>query len=70
MRTGEVAAAAGVNVQTLRYYERRVRHDAKEELPGPAPRPPCGHALDDPAAGVAKRKASVRTRLARGQRRV
>jgi MerR family mercuric resistance operon transcriptional regulator len=23
MRTGEVAAAAGVNVQTLRYYERR-----------------------------------------------
>ena len=23
MRTGEVAAEAGVNVQTLRYYERR-----------------------------------------------
>jgi MerR family mercuric resistance operon transcriptional regulator len=23
LRTGELAAAAGVNVQTLRYYERR-----------------------------------------------
>lgn len=23
LRTGQVAAAAGVNVQTLRYYERR-----------------------------------------------
>ena len=23
MKTGEVAAAAGVNIQTLRYYERR-----------------------------------------------
>jgi MerR family mercuric resistance operon transcriptional regulator len=23
LRTGELAAAAGVNIQTLRYYERR-----------------------------------------------
>jgi DNA-binding transcriptional MerR regulator len=36
MRTGEVAAEAGVNVQTLRYYERRGL------LPEPARREP-GH---------------------------
>ncbi|HEY2671886.1 MAG TPA: MerR family transcriptional regulator [Rugosimonospora sp.] len=36
LRTGEVAAAAGVNVQTLRYYERRGL------LPRPA-RTPGGH---------------------------
>ena len=36
MRTGELAAAAGVNVQTLRYYERR-------GLLPPPPRSAAGH---------------------------
>ena len=41
MRIGEVAARAGVNVETLRYYERRGL------LPEP-PRTPTGHrAYDD-----------------------
>ena len=36
LRTGQVAAAAGVNVETLRYYERRGL------LPDPG-RSPGGH---------------------------
>lgn len=36
MRTGEIAAAAGVNIQTLRYYERR-------SLLREPPRTPGGH---------------------------
>ncbi|MFI1920295.1 MerR family transcriptional regulator [Nocardia sp. NPDC020380] len=36
MRTGELAARAGVNAQTLRYYERR-------GLPARPPRSPAGY---------------------------
>ncbi|MDQ3576881.1 MAG: MerR family DNA-binding transcriptional regulator, partial [Actinomycetota bacterium] len=36
MRSGEVAQGAGVNVQTLRYYERR-------GLIGRPPRSPSGY---------------------------
>jgi MerR family mercuric resistance operon transcriptional regulator len=45
MRTHEVAVRAGVNAQTLRYYERR------GILPGP-PRSPAGY-RDYPASAVA-----------------
>ncbi len=34
MRTGEVAVQAGVNVQTLRYYERRGLLDCPPRSPG------------------------------------
>lgn len=40
LRSGEVAAAAGVNVQTLRYYERRGLLDKPDRTPG-------GHRLYD-----------------------
>lgn len=43
MRSGQLARAAGVNVQTLRYYERRGL------LPDP-PRSPGGHREYDPEA--------------------
>lgn len=43
MRTGELAAAAGVNRQTLRYYERRGL------LPAPS-RSPGGHRRYPPSA--------------------
>ncbi len=34
LRSGELAAAAGVNVQTLRYYERRGLLDEPDRTPG------------------------------------
>jgi len=34
LRTGQVAAAAGVNQQTLRYYERRGLLGEPERTPG------------------------------------
>ncbi|MFI9403389.1 MerR family transcriptional regulator [Nocardia sp. NPDC052316] len=41
LRTGQVAAAAGVNVQTLRYYERRgLLHDPDRSLGGHRMYPP------------------------------
>ncbi|GAA5072113.1 MerR family transcriptional regulator [Nocardia iowensis] len=41
LRTGQVAAAAGVNVQTLRYYERRgLLHDPVRSLGGHRLYPP------------------------------
>lgn len=34
LRSGQVARAAGVNLQTLRYYERRGLLDAPDRTPG------------------------------------
>lgn len=56
MRTGEVARAAGVNQQTLRYYERRGL------LPDPD-RSPGGHRLYDPAAVTVLRVIKAAQRL-------
>ena len=41
LRVGEVAAAAGVNVQTLRYYERRGLLDRPDRSPRWAPALPA-----------------------------
>lgn len=47
MRSGQLAAAAGVNQQTLRYYERRGLLPAPDRSPGGTvttvltPSPPC-----------------------------
>ena len=43
MRSSEVAAAAGVNLQTLRYYERRGLLDEPDRSPG-------GHRMYPPEA--------------------
>ncbi len=55
MRSGEVAAAAGVNVETLRYYERR-------GLLAPPRRSPGGHReyTDDEVALLRVVKAAQR----------
>lgn len=56
LRSGQVAAAAGVNVQTLRYYERRGL------LPAPA-RSNGGHRLYDEDAVTALRVIKAAQRL-------
>lgn len=56
LRTGEVAASASVNVQTLRYYERRGL------LPEPA-RSPGGHRLYPPGAVTVLRVIKAAQRL-------
>ena len=56
LRSGEVAAAAGVGVQTLRYYERRGL------LPEPA-RSLGGHRLYPPSAITALRVIRAAQRL-------
>jgi MerR family mercuric resistance operon transcriptional regulator len=53
MRIGEVAAGAGVNVQTLRYYERRGR------LPEPGRRG-AGYRAYDPAELIELRRTTSR----------
>ncbi|MGW4697970.1 MerR family transcriptional regulator [Kitasatospora cineracea] len=56
LRTGEVAEAAGVNAQTLRYYERRGL------LPEPG-RSPGGHRLYDERAVTVLRVIKAAQRL-------
>lgn len=56
LRTGQVAEAAGVNVQTLRYYERRGL------LPEPG-RSPGGHRLYDGQAVTVLRVIKAAQRL-------
>lgn len=56
MRSGDVARAAGVNQQTLRYYERRGL------LPEPD-RSPGGHRLYDPSAVTVLRVIKAAQRL-------
>ena len=56
MRTGEVADAAGVNVQTLRYYERRGLLAAPERSLG-------GHRVYQPDAVVTLRVIKAAQRL-------
>ncbi|MGW0504081.1 MerR family transcriptional regulator [Micromonospora sp. NPDC003241] len=56
LRTGQVAEAAGVNIQTLRYYERRGL------LPEPR-RSPGGHRMYLPSAVVILRVIKAAQRL-------
>jgi DNA-binding transcriptional MerR regulator len=56
LRSGELAAAAGVNVQTLRYYERR-------GLLGQPDRSPGGHRLYAPEALTTVRVIKAAQRL-------
>jgi MerR family transcriptional regulator, mercuric resistance operon regulatory protein len=56
LRAGELAEAAGVNRETLRYYERR------GVLPEP-PRTPGGHRLYPPAAVIRLRAIRAAQRL-------
>ncbi len=56
MRAGEVAEAAGVNRETLRYYERRGLLDAPDRSPG-------GHRLYDEQAVVTLRVIKAAQRL-------
>lgn len=56
LRSGEVAHAAGVNKETLRYYERR-------GLLGQPVRSPGGHRLYDDAAVVTLRVIKAAQRL-------
>ncbi len=56
LRAGEVAQAAGVNKETLRYYERR-------GLLGPPNRSPGGHRLYDAQAVSALRVIKAAQRL-------
>jgi MerR family mercuric resistance operon transcriptional regulator len=56
LRTGEVAAAAGVNIQTLRYYERRGLLAVPERSLG-------GHRLYPPQAVVTLRVIKAAQRL-------
>lgn len=56
LRAGEVARAAGVNKETLRYYERR-------GLLGQPERSPGGHRLYDDAALVTLRVIKAAQRL-------
>jgi MerR family transcriptional regulator, mercuric resistance operon regulatory protein len=56
LRTGEVAQAAGVNKQTLRYYERR-------GLLNPAGRTPGGHRLYPPETVTLLRVVKAAQRL-------
>jgi DNA-binding transcriptional MerR regulator len=56
MRTGEVAAAAGVNLQTLRYYERRGLLEKPRRTPG-------GHRVYPPDAVTTLRVIKAAQRL-------
>jgi DNA-binding transcriptional MerR regulator len=56
LRTGEVAEAAGVNQQTLRYYERRGLLREPERSPG-------GHRLYSPEAVTVLRVIKAAQRL-------
>jgi DNA-binding transcriptional MerR regulator len=56
LRAGEVAAAAGVNRETLRYYERRGLVPAPDRSPG-------GHRLYDEQAVVTLRVIKAAQRL-------
>ncbi|MFI9816837.1 MerR family transcriptional regulator [Saccharothrix variisporea] len=56
LRSGQLAAAAGVNPQTLRYYERIGLLTAAERTPG-------GHRLYSPAAVTALRVIKAAQRL-------
>ncbi|MCW2768214.1 MAG: regulatory protein MerR [Nocardioides sp.] len=56
LRAGEVAAAAGVNKETLRYYERRGLLGAPDRSPG-------GHRLYDDAAVTTLRVIKAAQRL-------
>lgn len=56
MRAGEVAEAAGVNRETLRYYERRGLLDAPDRSPG-------GHRVYDDQAVVTLRVIKAAQRL-------
>jgi DNA-binding transcriptional MerR regulator len=56
LRAGEVADAAGVNRETLRYYERRGLLDAPDRSPG-------GHRLYDEQAVVTLRVIKAAQRL-------
>lgn len=56
LRTGEVAKAAGVNVQTLRYYERRGLLAEPDRTPG-------GHRLYDEQAVTILRVIKAARRL-------
>lgn len=56
LRAGEVAEAAGVNKETLRYYERR-------GLLGPPDRSPGGHRLYDARAVTTLRVIKAAQRL-------
>ena len=56
LRSGEVAAAAGVNRETLRYYERRGLLDQPDRSPG-------GHRLYDEQAVTTLRVIKAAQRL-------
>jgi DNA-binding transcriptional MerR regulator len=56
MRTGELAAAAGVNRETLRYYERRGLLSHPDRSPG-------GHRLYPPEAATRLRVVKAAQRL-------
>lgn len=56
LRSGQVADAAGVNLQTLRYYERRGLLDEPERSPG-------GHRLYPPEAVTVLRVIKAAQRL-------
>nr|WP_202893174.1 MerR family transcriptional regulator [Kribbella italica] len=56
MRTGQVAEAAGVNQQTLRYYERRGLLSEPDRSPG-------GHRLYSPATVTVLRVIKAAQRL-------
>jgi MerR family mercuric resistance operon transcriptional regulator len=56
LRSGQVAAAAGVNPQTLRYYERRGLLDEPDRSPG-------GHRLYPPEAVTVLRVIKAAQRL-------
>ena len=56
LRSGELAAAAGVNVQTLRYYERRGLLDEPDRTSG-------GHRLYAPEAVTVLRVIKAAQRL-------
>lgn len=56
LRSGQIASAAGVNIQTLRYYERRGLLTVPDRSPG-------GHRLYDPAAVTVLRVIKAAQRL-------
>src|ERR671910_770958 len=56
LRSGQVAAAAGVNIETLRYYERRGLLAEPDRSPG-------GHRLYPPEAVTALRVIKAAQRL-------
>lgn len=56
LRSGELAAAAGVNLQTIRYYERRGLLAAPDRSPG-------GHRVYDPEVVTTLRTIKTAQRL-------